>query len=156
MGAAVKLLMARWRRKLRGRELEYASVTEATKKGWPHFHLALRTPWISTTWISNAWADILDAPIVKIKRVKTVKGLAMYLSKYLSKDPSRIGTGKRYWFSQGYRPDRSEERAAHARRFSYRWFYMSVPEVVGYLTSEEWMPITMSDDLAVLHPVGPP
>jgi len=156
MGAAVKLLMARWRRHIKGRELEYASVTEATKRGWPHFHLALRTGWISTRWISKNWASLIDAPIVKIKLVRSVQGLAMYLSKYLSKDPSRIGTGKRYWFSQGYRPDGSEERAAHARRFVYRWYRDSIAQVVADHSGREFIPYWVNPHHAILAPVGPP
>jgi len=156
MGPAFKLLMGRMRRKLGGRQLEYASIVERTIRGYPHFHIAMRCPWISTRWISKTWATLIDAPIVKIKRVKTIAGLAVYLSKYLSKDPNRIGTGKRYWFSQGYRPDRSEERAAHARRFVYRWYRDGIAQVVADHSGREFIPLWVNPECAILGPVGPP
>ena len=131
MGPAVKLLFARWKRRIGDAELEYGNVVERTKRGYPHFHFLLRTGWIDAKWLSKTWASLIDAPVIKIERIKNLKDLARYLAKYLSKDPQKIGTGKRYWFSQNYRPKEEEERAAARRRFVYKWHRETLQQTVA-------------------------
>jgi len=121
MGEKWKLLTARIRRRWPAAEFEWGVVVERFKNGYPHFHILCRAPYIPQPWLSDQWEKLVGARVVDIRKVKTLHGLAKYLTKYLSKSPERIGTGKRYWFSQGYRaePDKHPAR----RRIKSPWFF---------------------------------
>lgn len=83
-------------------KVEYFAVVEKTKRGWPHLHVAARMPFVPQAWVSAVMKRLIDAPIVDIRAVKSQKGVARYLSKYLAKGLERFGTLKRYWKSQGW------------------------------------------------------
>jgi len=121
MGEQWKLLAARIRRRWPVAAFEWGTVVERYKSGYPHFHILARAPYIPQKWLSEQWNDLVGAPVVDIQAVKSKHDLARYLTKYLTKSPERIGTGKRYWFSQGYRT--APEQGQVGQRTAGPWFY---------------------------------
>lgn len=96
-------------RMLGGKKIEYLAVFEATKRGEPHLHLLVRGPWIAQKYISDQMRDLINSPIVDIRKVKHRKGAAAYVSKYIGKDPHRFATCKRYWHTKGWVVERKDE-----------------------------------------------
>lgn len=97
-----RIVVRLWKTRHKGLPLPYFCVFEATKNGEPHLHILCRTPWISQKWISTVMARLMDAPIVVVKKVRSQKKIAEYLSKYLGKNPHRFGKCKRYWVTQNW------------------------------------------------------
>jgi len=125
MGEAWKLLAARIRRRWPAVEFAWGVVVERCESGYPHFHLATRAPYIPQEWLSEQWNSLVGACVVDIRKIRTRRGLAHYLTKYISKDPERIGTGKRYWFSQDYRNEKDSR--ADRRRIAGAWYWDPEP-----------------------------
>lgn len=121
MGEAWKLLVARIRRAWPTQPFEYGVVVERCESGYPHFHILARAPFIPQVWLSDQWNKLIGAPVVDIRKVRDKHNLARYLTKYLTKSPERIGTGKRYWFSQGYRT--TADKPAKRSRPTGPWFF---------------------------------
>lgn len=128
MGEQWKLLAARIRRRWPAAKFEYGTVVERFKSGYPHFHILARAPYIPQSWLSQQWDDLVAAPVVDIRAINDQYALAKYLTKYLTKSPERIGTGKRYWFSQGYRKTAKPDPAK--RRTAAPWFWDPEPIVL--------------------------
>jgi len=99
---AWKVVVKRLRRKYQNKEVEYLAVVEETKNGEPHLHILLRSPYISQGYLSRAFAELLDSPIVDIRRIRTLQEVIRYVAKYITKAPAQFGKAKRYWCSQGY------------------------------------------------------
>lgn len=132
---------------------EYFIVVEATLRGFPHFHVAMRAPYIPQAWLSEAWAALIDAPVVDIRAVRTKDGLAVYLAKYLAKGPTKVGGGKRYWCSQGYRSaDYHEAQAERAGRKGW-WSFDPIDVEVGRLASDRLIPVWRDRDFCVVLPL---
>jgi hypothetical protein len=66
-------------------EVEYLRVTEVTKKGWPHYHLLLRSGFLPHKVVKTLWAELTGATIVDLRQVKKSFSAYQYLVKYLSK-----------------------------------------------------------------------
>lgn len=111
---AFKVLIKRARRKFTKGDIQYLAVFEETKRGEPHLHILLRAPFIPQKWISETMLELINAPIVDIRRVGHARNAARYVSKYLAKGPKPFANLKRYWMSQGYDLDleRKERKAA--------------------------------------------
>jgi len=92
----------RLRRSMPSRDIQYLAVVEETKKGEPHLHILLRSPYIPQHLISSIMSDLIDSPIVDIRRIYNARSAINYLAKYISKAPAQFGTAKRYWRSQHY------------------------------------------------------
>jgi hypothetical protein len=67
-----------------GEAPSYVCILEFTKNGVPHLHV-LFDRYIKQQWISAVWDKLGGGRIVFIKQV-TVRRVACYLSKYLTKD----------------------------------------------------------------------
>ena len=80
----------------------YICVFEATKRGEPHLHLLARLRYIPQRWLSKQLRELIQAPIVDIRKVKSQKDAAYYISKYLGKDPHRFTSCKRYWSTRDW------------------------------------------------------
>lgn len=65
--------------------IEYAAVWELHEDGYPHLHLAARGHYIPQKWLSRTWDNLGIGPIVDVRKVKTGKGAALYMSKYMTK-----------------------------------------------------------------------
>lgn len=93
---AWKVLRQRCAKKLGIKKLDYFKVTEATDKGWPHFHILLRCARINQSWLSAQMEELLDSPIVDIRALKSARKAANYIGKYLGKDPHKFRSTYRY------------------------------------------------------------
>lgn len=83
-------------------EIPYFCVFEATKRGEPHLHILARVRWIDQKWLSAQMQDLIGAPIVDIRQVKSKKHIAFYIAKYVGKAPHHFGTCKRYWTTRNW------------------------------------------------------
>lgn len=77
-------------------------VFESTKEGWPHLHIVARCKWLSQKWLSKRMGELTGSPIVDVRRVRHIRKVAAYISKYISKNPHRFDGVKRYWRSLDY------------------------------------------------------
>jgi len=114
-GDAARAMSRAWRAARRAieakygqRKGEYLTVVEATEKGWPHLHVLTTRPWIDQAWLSHLWKQLTGAPIVDVRRVKNDRMAASYVSKYLGKAPHRFIGCKRYYFTRGYKPAKTQ------------------------------------------------
>lgn len=76
-------------------EVEYLRVTELTRRGWPHYHLMLRSPYIPHAVVKSKWNDLTAALIVDLRQIKGSLNTYKYLVKYLSK-MHKIGWTERH------------------------------------------------------------
>jgi len=83
---------------------EYLRVLEVTKKGWPHYHLVARSPYIKQAWISSVWNDLTGAPVVDIRAIKRKDHVASYVMKYLCKQTYIPWTNRRVSWSKSFFP----------------------------------------------------
>jgi len=114
--AAAGQLMGWWdtfakrvRRHVGDSEFQYLHVKEGTRKGWPHLHVALRMKSVDHTLLRQWWEEITGAFQIDIRAVKSVKGVAKYLAKYLTKDLVKFGTYRVWSCSRGWTVDREAE-----------------------------------------------
>lgn len=159
MARALDHLRHRIRREFPGHEFEYLCVVEAFKNGYPHFHLLARAPFIPWCWLSNVWRDLTGAWVVRIEWIRDREAAAGYVAKYLSKEPVQFGHGKRYWFTQGYRPPADPDAAKERRRRAWRWV-PERPEIVvhhlqrqAHQTGKAWPEIWCGPDRCILREV---
>lgn len=97
-------LQKRRKRKWPKAEFAFGWVVEPTEAGWPHLHAALRSPFWPQSWIEAVWKELTgDSDVVWIQD-KSAKGCAMYLSKYLAKNPKKFGNHKRFHASRNFAP----------------------------------------------------
>jgi len=92
----------RLRRQHPGEKFEYLAIFEATKLGEPHLHILCRMPYVQQQWLSACMAEMIEAPIVDIRIIKSTAQAAHYVTKYIGKAPQRFATCKRYWKTPGY------------------------------------------------------
>ncbi len=102
LARAWRLCVKRLRRINPDAQIEYLAVAEETKQGEPHLHILLRSPYIRQQYISAVMSEIIDSPIVDIRKIRNPHEVIRYVAKYVSKQPAQFGTAKRYWFSQHY------------------------------------------------------
>jgi len=96
---AWRLVLKRLRRHYPGKSIEFLAVVEETKKGEPHLHILLRAPYLPQSLISAWMAEIIESPIVDIRKIDSIKKAVLYVAKYIAKKPAQFGTSKRYWCS---------------------------------------------------------
>jgi hypothetical protein len=129
------------------KEIPYLAVFEATKQGRPHLHILCRVKWIGQDWLSRQMGQIMASPIVDIRRIRSRRGAALYVSKYVGKDPHRFQGVKRYWCTQGWRvtpkPDKPLDPGERG------W-----PQVkeIDVITWQAWV----ESQGAMIHQEGPP
>lgn len=105
LSRAWRLVVKRLRRAHEGIEVEYLAIVEETKKGEPHLHILLRSPYIRQQFLSSAMKELIDSPIVDIRSVRNQGEIIRYVAKYITKAPKQFGHAKRYWCSRGYELD---------------------------------------------------
>lgn len=84
------------------RSLAFLAVFEATKQGWPHLHIVVRSKWIDQRWLSDRMNSLTGSPVVDVRKVTGVRKVAAYVAKYIGKNPHRFIGVKRYWRSLDY------------------------------------------------------
>jgi len=135
LARAWRIVVQRLRRKYVNATINYFVIVEATKRGEPHLHILLRSPYIPQALLSDYMGEILSSPIVDIRLVKSQREVVRYITKYITKDPHRFGTCKRYWSSRDYECDKSF-RKAKAERLAYPW---TIDRRPVYQILSEWV-----------------
>lgn len=100
-------------RKLRTRfgEIEYLRVTELTGRGWPHYHLLIRSPYLPHKVVRDLWKKATGASIVDLRPVKKTLDTYYYLVKYLSKMHKISWTERHVSYSKKFFVDEPPSRA---------------------------------------------
>lgn len=83
-------------------EFEFFRILEVTKKGWPHYHLVTRSPFIPQGEISNLWDELTGAPIVDVRELKKKTNAYWYVVKYLGKQEYIPWTDRRASSTKGF------------------------------------------------------
>jgi len=102
-------------------EFEYLRILEVTKKGWPHYHLVARSPYIKQKWISAVWNDLTGAPIVDIRSIKKVGNVYKYVMKYLCKQTYIPWTNRRVSWSKKFFPPVEKTTKGKWKLLSRHW-----------------------------------
>ena len=119
-GDALAALMRRIRKRWPNHEIAFFVVREATKRGWPHLHVALRSPFLPWAWLVANWEDLTGSRGVDIKKIYNTAGAVKYLAKYIGKSPHRFGMTKRYWYSRNWH-DLVEAEEGRRSDWDSRW-----------------------------------
>lgn len=85
-------------------ELEYLRVTELTKKGWPHYHMLIRSPFIPQPVVKKEWARLTGATIVDLRQVNNKFRTYYYMVKYLTKMHKIEWTNRHVSYSKNFFP----------------------------------------------------
>lgn len=101
------------------KKIPFIVIFERTKHGWPHMHMLIRARWISQKWLSDNMRDLIDAPIVDIRRIQDNGRAAKYVAKYLGKEPHAFKGCKRWWRSHNYKVE--EDDVMPKIDFGSRW-----------------------------------
>lgn len=127
----------KWVRQVRAKHgkahCEYYYVFEDTQKGEPHLHVVGRWPFIPKKEISEFFGREIGAPNTRIDGVQSPKGLAAYLTEYLTKGPTKFGTLKRYGNSRRFR---LWQRPGPAREPEWRGYVVQVDRPWSELVAE--------------------
>jgi hypothetical protein len=92
-------------------EWEHLRVLEVTKKGWPHYHLVVRSPFIPLDWVKRHWRRMTGAYIVDMRQIKDSFGVYLYVVKYLAKQAYIPWTDRRVSQTKGFfLPEQFEPR----------------------------------------------
>lgn len=131
---AWNVLVKRLRRQMGKAPIDYLAVVESTKAGEPHLHILLRSPYIPHAMISEAMEELIGAPIIDIRKIRSQVEVVRYVAKYITKRPTQFGTSKRYWHSRAYElPDDGPPFIPWEPTF--RWFVAYRPTAQLY---EQW------------------
>jgi len=117
---AWRLAVKRYRREHGKDSLEYIAFVEATKAGEPHLHILVRSGWIDHDWLSSVMGELINAPVVDVRKLKGLAQAVWYVTKYVTKAPARFGASKRYWTSSNY-DETAEEYEADRQRQILEW-----------------------------------
>lgn len=85
-------------------EFEFFRVLEATKKGWPHYHLITRSPYIPQHVLSHEWNELTRAPIVDVRQMDKTTKTYWYVVKYLGKQAVIPWTDRRASWTKKFFP----------------------------------------------------
>ena len=113
---AWRLIRLRLMRRSGMKKLPFIAVMEATKAGWPHLHILLRSIWLDHDLISSWMAELTDSPVVDIQRIDNKARVNAYVSKYCGKAAHKFGTAKRYFKTQDYDLRSEEERSKFLKK----------------------------------------
>lgn len=84
--------------------IEYLRVTELTRKGWPHYHLLVRSGFLPQKVVKSEWASLTGASIVDLRQVKQSFNAYNYLVKYLAKLHTIPWTDRHLSYSRNFFP----------------------------------------------------
>lgn len=86
-------------------EIEYLRVTEVTAKGFPHYHLLVRSGYLPHAVVKSLWESYTGATIVDLRPVTNSFGAYNYLTKYLTKLHKIDWTERHVSYSKRFFPD---------------------------------------------------
>jgi len=101
---ATRRKLPEWIKRMRTKfgEVEYLRVTEVTKRGWPHYHLLIRSGFIPHAVARDEWFLLTGASIVDLRQVKKSFRTYSYLVKYLTKLHHITWTGRHVSYSRQF------------------------------------------------------
>lgn len=135
-------------------KVHYMSFAEETKRGEPHLHILLRSPYIPQLWISQQMNEMIKSPIVWIEQIKNTKQAIGYVSKYVSKAPAQFGKSRRYWISRGYEVNKGDRDIKPVVfRKSIRVVRQRYEEFAEYVVTKGLLPYPMADGWIRLYTV---
>lgn len=135
-----RLLRKRIMRQYPGEEVEFLAVVEATEAGEPHLHILLRAPFIPQGWISDVMNELMQSPIVDIRRVRGRRQVVAYVAKYIAKQPAQFEGSKRYWSSRAYEvPAGDAERQRDACKVPWLLVKDSPARIIAAWVNEGWL-----------------
>jgi len=88
-----------------GSEFEYLRLLEETKRGWPHYHLIARSPYIPQAHLSEMWRLLTGHLIVDIRALDDTKEAVWYVTKYVTKQKEVSYTSRRVSWSRRFFTD---------------------------------------------------
>jgi len=149
-----------WRTTVKRRKREYGkasisylSIVEETKRGEPHLHILLRSPYIPHALISACMAELINSPIVDIRLIRNPAQAIQYVLKYITKAPAQFDGSKRYWMSQDYEQhDDTEKAEIAAMKGGWDIWKMSIHEVERALTFAGYTRLKYEDDTLYMAP----
>lgn len=154
---AWRLIVKRAKRHYGYDRIEYFAIFEAQKSGEPHLHILARCEWIDQKWLSDQMLDLMNAPVVDIRKIWSTDHAAFYVSKYVGKDPQRFGSCKRYWTTQGYDlstwgEDLEDEPFPPSWSIDFKdlWSYVSQSKALGFTATWD------GDRVYLRYPRPPP
>lgn len=129
----------------RSGEFEYLRVLEMTKKGWPHYHLLVRSEYRHYSTIQKTWAELTGARIVDVRKVKQEDQVYWYLVKYLAKQHYCEFTDRRLSWTGKFFPPKPKYKDLGLVDWQrdgaslHTWLkYRGVPTVLYPITSYMW------------------
>jgi len=139
LSGAWNVLVKRLRRLWPDKEVEYLAIVEETKAGEPHLHILLRSPFLPQRLVSDAMRELVNAPIVDIRKIKNMREVIRYVAKYIAKAPAQFGSAKRYWCSKAWEvPTESEQEEADAGLEPWRICREPLGFVISRWLEEGW------------------
>lgn len=135
--------------------LPYMAFLERTEQGEPHLHILLRAPYIPQDWLSEQMHELIGAPIVDIRQVKSTRAAVFYVTKYVTKAPAQFGATKRYWISRGWEvnaPEKTEKDTAN--RSGIRVRLMKYAEWREQLDIQRHVIVLKPDGWIAIYPNG--
>jgi len=148
-----RMLVKAWRTvrrraiaKYRYKALPFMAVFEATKKGEPHLHIIARCKWLDQKWLSDQMRELMNSPIVDIRRVDTPDRAVKYVAKYIGKDPHHFGTTKRYWRSADYLIPSDDEEDPGPPWIDWKVVREPFGAVVGFYRHHGWNLASWKDE----------
>lgn len=97
-------------RRLRKRfgEIEYLRVTELTRRGFPHYHMLIRSGFLPQPVVKKDWNELTGAIIVDLRQVKQSFQAYTYLVKYLAKLHKIEWTERHVSYSRSFFPPKDD------------------------------------------------
>lgn len=152
-----RLLVTAWRkirrdaRKKYGyKSLPFMAVFEATKKGEPHLHILAYVKWLDQAWLSSRMKKYADAPIVDVRRIEHQGRMAMYVSKYVGKEPHHFKGTKRYWTSLDWVVPELDRHDEQPRYSLWHIHERTVDVMVDRCKMTGWTIVQKERDLCIL------
>lgn len=100
-----RTIVKRAKRRYGYETIPYLCIFEGTKAAEPHLHILARCKWLDQKWLSTQMAELMSSPVVDIRRVRSTRQAANYVTKYVGKEPEPFKGCKRYWCTRDYDQD---------------------------------------------------
>ncbi len=137
---AWRLIRLRLMRRSGMKRLPFVAVMEATKAGWPHLHILLRSIWLDAKLISSWMDELTDSPVIDIQRIDNRKRVNAYVSKYCGKAAHKFGTAKRYYKTPDYDlRSEDEKRKFKKERGGWEVDRLSINKIALWMTEVHWV-----------------
>lgn len=137
--------------------IPFIAIFEQTQAGEPHLHILARMGWVEKAWLSGVLKELTGAFVVDIQRVRNQRGVAKYVSKYVSKAPAMWEGTKRYWRSLNWLVDIKAVPADHPRSFLSWWRVdCHFEHAIALYLAKGWRYATDGNRHAVWGPDGRP